>query len=490
MTQKASKNKNLWSATILTSATAFMMMAALSQPALAQTVKSTDTSAATDNSSDPNLNPSAADTTDPNAADVSTAKGPQFSADDISEATVSQRDNLRIGSLSDRTTSLDGLRRKPAEADPSGMRIGSFILRTSVGNGIGVEKTVSGGTSSTRTYLQTDGKGELVSDWDLHELRVTATGIWQKNIGGSGETNPSANLDAKLRLDVDRLTTLNFTGGYHFYRETSTDPNSISGANVQSGVNQLVGGVEAKREFGQFRGTVGASVTRNIYGAATLNDGTNYSMSDRNETTGELRMRIGYQISPALTPFVEGSVGRLYYDQTLDRSGYNRNASYAGLKAGTELDLGEKLRGELAAGYKTMTFRDSRLASINALTIDGSTTWSPLRGTDVTLGVSTGIDPSTTAGVSGSTYYALNAAVAHEMIDNLVARLSGSATFWNFKPSGIIANQHELVADMGLTWSMNSSVDLAGDLIWDRTEFQNAGNSTVWKAIASVRVKR
>ena len=490
MTRKTNKNRNLWSTSILVPAAAILCLASLGQPALAQTVKSTDTSASSDNTADPNLSPTDTDTTSAAAAGDTAKKGPLFSADDISEATVSQRDNLRTGAISDRENSIDSLRRKPAEADPSGIRIGSFILRTSIGNGIGVERTVSGGTSSTRSYLQTDGKGELVSDWDLHELRVTGEGVWQKNIGGSGETNPSANLDASLRLDVDRLTTLKLTGGYHFYRETSTDPNSISGANVQSGVNQLSGGIEAKREFGQFRGTVGATVTRSIYGAATLNDGTNYSMSDRNETTGELRLRVGYQISPALTPFVEGNAGRLFYDQTLDRSGYNRSASYVGLKAGTELDLGEKLRGELAAGYRTMTFRDSRLPSINALTIDGSATWSPLRGTDVTLGVSTGMDPSTTSGVSGSTYYALNAAIAHEMIDRLVARLSGTATFWNFKPAGTIANEHEFVADMGLTWSMNSSVDLAGDLIWDRTEFQNAGNSTVWKAIASIRVKR
>ncbi len=144
-------------------------------------------------------------------------------------------------------------------------------------------------------------------------------------------------------------------------------------------------------------------------------------MSDRNQTTAEGRVRLGYQISPALIPFVEASLGRAISDQTLDRNGYNRNANIYAAKAGVQLDFTEKLRGEVAAGYKQVRYFDARLSKIDAFTLDGKVDWSPIRGTDVAFTLATGIEPSTTAGISGSTYYTVGAAVSQQMIDNLVA---------------------------------------------------------------------
>jgi hypothetical protein len=293
-----------------------------------------------------------------------------------------------------------------------------------------------------------------------------------------------------LRLDVDRLTTANLTAGYSFARESNTDPNSIVGASVQSGIHTFTGGADLTREFGHIRGTVGGTLTRTVYSAATLSDGTSLTMSDRNQTAAEMKMRIGYELSPALIPFVEGSIGRIYRDQTLDSSGYNRNArTYAG-KAGVEVNFGEKLSGEISGGYRQVKYFDSRLAGIGAPTADGKIVWSPIRGTVVNFGLTTGIDPSTTAGVSGSTYYGLSAGLSQQMIDNLVARLSGSSIYRRFSPNGIASDQTEWVASAGLTWSFSRYLELAGDVSWNYTDVKTGTDTTTWKAIAELRIKR
>lgn len=406
------------------------------------------------------------------------------------DGSILGRLNLRMSPDNTRTGTIGDLRPRLSDIDAPGIRVGTFIIRPSIGQGIGVEKQTSGGSTTTRSYLQTTGKLQIVSDWAIHQLTINATGIWQNNIGGSGSTQPSATIDGKLRLDVDRLTIANLTALYSFQRESSTDPNSIAGASVQSGIHTMQGGADITREFGRIRGTVGGTLTRNVYTAATLSDGTLNSMSDRNQTDAEMKLRVGYELSPAVIPFVELSGGRIFRDRTLDRNGYNRNANVYAAKTGVEFDFGDKLRGEVSVGYKKMRYFDSRLSNIDAFTTDGTVYWSPIRGTDVTLGLTTGIDPSTTAGVSGATYYTLSTGLSQQMIDNLVARLSGSTTFRHFAPTGIASDQTEYMAGAGLTWSLSRYIELAGDVSWNYTDVKTGTDTTTWKALAEIRVKR
>lgn len=400
------------------------------------------------------------------------------------------RMNFREPADNTRTGSIDNLRPRREDIDAPGVRVGSFIIRPSIGEGIGAESTTYGGTTTTRSFLQTTGKADIISDWSLHQLSISAAGVWQTNIGGSGQTKPTANVDAKLRLDVDRLTIANLTAGYAFARESSTDPNSIVGATTQSGVHTFKGGADITREFGDFRGTVAGTLTRNVYTPATLADGSQMSMSDRNQTTTEGRLRLGYEISPALIPFVEASIGRAISDQTLDRNGYNRNADIYAAKAGVQLDFTEKLRGEVSAGYKQVRYYDARLSRISAFTVDGKVDWSPIRGTDVNLTLTTGIDPSTTAGVSGSTYHTISTSISQQMIDNLVATLGGAATYRQFSPTGVASDQTEWAATAGLTWSLSRYLELAGTVAWNFTDVKTGTDTHSWSAIAELRVKR
>ncbi len=425
-------------------------------------------------------------TTQPRPAAVSSAARPASPAPDD----MFGRMNFREPMDNTRTGSIDNLRPRREDIEAPGVRVGTFIIRPSVGEGIGVESTTYGGATTTRSFLQTTAKADIISDWSLHQLSISAAGVWQTNIGGSGQTKPTANVDAKLRLDIDRLTVANLTAGYSFARESSTDPNSIVGATTQSGVHTFKAGADVTREFGKFRGTVAGTLTRNVYTAATLADGSQLSMSDRNQTIPEGRVRLGYQISPAITPFVEASLGRAISDQTLDRNGYNRNANTYAAKAGVELDFTEKLRGEVAVGYKQVRYVDSRLAKIDAFTVDGKVDWSPIRGTNVNLTLTTGIDPSTTAGVSGSTYHTISTTVSQQMIDNLVATLGGAATYRQFAPTGIASDQTEWSANAGLAWSLSRYIELAGTVAWNYTDVKTGTDTRSWSALAELRVKR
>jgi hypothetical protein len=396
----------------------------------------------------------------------------------------------RAERLNQREGNLDGARSNFGDPyEPTGVRVGTFILRPSLSQNLGYEKRKTGGTSTSRTFSQTGIRGSLTSDWSRHQLTIDAEGIYERNISGVGETEPQVRVNSDLRLDLSDDTIANITAGYDFERESSSDPNAINGASVQSGVQTLTGGAKVTRDFGVIRGTVGAEIERRAYGSATLSDGSKLVLSERDYTQGTVTGRIGYELSPALIPYLEASVGRSFYDEKQDSLGYERSATTLGGRAGVEVDLGEKLRGDLGMGYKRATFDDSRLAALEGLTVDGSVLWSPQRGTDLRLGLRTELEPSTAAGQSGYVNYGLTADLTHELRENLVARLSGAYTWRNF-PEGSSTDQNIYLVGAGLTWDINRWLALTGDVSYELTRQSGAQNTGVTRAGIGLVLRR
>jgi hypothetical protein len=104
------------------------------------------------------------------------------------------------------------------------------VLRPTVSQSINTETQKDGSAKETRAFLETDMKTTLTSDWGLHQLLITSEGAWQRNVSGEGEEQPDFKINGDLRLDLPEETTAHLTGGYHFYREDTDDPNAIQNA--------------------------------------------------------------------------------------------------------------------------------------------------------------------------------------------------------------------------------------------------------------------
>lgn len=427
-------------------------------------------------------------------ATASTAAQPALS-EDAAAALAGADDTFgpaerRADRLNMREGNVDGSRSNFGDPyEPTGIRVGTFILRPSISQNLGHEKTKNGSTSTSRTYSQTGFRGSLTSDWSRHQLTVEGEGIYQRNISGTGETEPRARLDADLRLDLSDDTIANITAGYDFERESSSDPNAINNASVQSGVHTYTAGARVTRDFGMIRGTIGTELERRTFGSATLSDGSKLVLSDRNYTEGTLTGRIGYELSPALIPYLEASVGRSIYDDKRDALGYERSAMTLGGRAGVEIDLGEKLRGDLGIGYSRATFDDSRLAALKALTVDGSVFWSPQRGTDLRLGLATTLDPSTAAGASGYVSYAATADLTHELRDNLVARLNSAYTLRDFQTAWT-TDQNIYLVGAGITWNINRWLAMTGDVSYELTRQSGTTDTGITRAGIGLVLRR
>ena len=435
------------------------------------------------------------DATDPAADDQAADDSPPFATDirssiDPSDALDEQalqelrRQNMReatVDRLSTRTT--DG------RNDAQGVRVGSFILRPSITETIGSERTTTGNDSTTRTYLRSGLKASLTSDWSLHQLRIDAEGSWDKTLSGIRSDDPEGKIQAQLRLDLSDETTATLKAGYSLQHEDIGDPNAVANAATQADVNEYTAGLDVMRDLGVIRTTVGLDVTRQVYGDAVLANGDRLSQSERDSNTGRIRGRLGYELSPALIPFLEASYGRTIYDEHRDSLGYVRDADLYALKAGIETDFGEKLKGELAGGYLIADFDDPALRSISAATIDGSALWSPYRGTDVSLNLRTTIEPTTTPGASGSTAYTGTTVLSQVILQNLTGQVSGGLTLRDYSQESI-PFQTVLTLGTGLTWGISRSLDLNADVTWERTRQDGVASLEVLRAGIGLTLKR
>lgn len=368
-----------------------------------------------------------------------------------------------------------------------GIRIGTLTLRPSISQTLNHENKSFATGSTSRNYTTTEIRGTLTSDWARHALTVTGDGAYQRNLGGSsaGE-QPSANIAADLRLDLGDGTEAHLTAGYAFSREDTNDPNAVTGASVQGGEHVFTTGASVERNLGILKALAELDLSRTIYTDAKGINGQAISLSDRDRFGTDIRGRLGYELSPALIPFLEITAGLSNYDQTRDNSGYERSSQSYGAKVGTQIDLGEKLKGEAAVGYLRRGYDDDRLAAINALTMDGNLVWSPQRGTDVSLGLRTTIQDFAAGSVGGWVSRQLTAGLTQQLRSDLVAKLTAGIERRSYMTSSI-KDETEYVAGAGLTWNINRYLDFTTDISYETTPVTK---DRQWRIGAGLTLKR
>ena len=130
------------------------------------------------------------------------------------------------------------------------------------------------------------------------------------------------------------------------------------------------------------------------------------------------------------------------------------------MRAGLAFDRGEKLSGEIAAGWIREDFDDSRLEPLSTPTISADILWSPMRGTDVRLTGATILEGTTTPGESGSVLYATNLEIEREIRANLTGAAELGVAWRDY--SGSDGQETIFDAEASLTWWLNRYAGIVG----------------------------
>ncbi|MCO6393348.1 outer membrane beta-barrel protein [Aliihoeflea aestuarii] len=381
--------------------------------------------------------------------------------------------NLRVGTDAERINSIETTRRGSPDDPfaPVGLRLGTFELFPSIEQGIGWTSNADGGVEGDEAfYSETTGRFDLRSDWSRHEARLNGFGILRRDIAGAEIRDVEAGLDGELRFDFSDGYEGRAAFGYLHRPESATAPDTVEGAVSRPDRDTLSGELGIAREIARLRLGLTAAATRDTFSDAELPDGTIISQKDRNSTLAVLRLRTGYEVSPALIPFAEIEAGRRIYDNEIDAAGFRRSADRMALRGGIAIDIAEKWRGEAFAGWLWETPDDEAFERVSGLELGGTLAWSPVRGTIVDLNALTSVEGATAPGAGGSLLYAANLSVTRELRANLTGTAGIGLDYRDYANS----SAHDLTwsGQLALTWWFNRYLGLTG-----RARYENFTSS-------------
>ncbi len=402
-------------------------------------------------------------------SDVPTPDGrPQRLGDEDPDTTAGIAGNEfaraeRAGRENQREPSIEGSAAKAVQ-DPftaPGIAVGSFTLRPTLDTGLRWTSNSDSSAGGKPAYLsETTLRLRADSNWSRHRLALEAFGSWQKSVSGEETDDPESGLAAEFQVDVSAQTALTGALSWNYSKEAASAPAAVVGALTQPDLNKLAGSLGLSHQYGPIGLRLNTNLERSSYGDATDSLGVLVSQEDRNNTFAGVTLRAGYDISPAITPFVEAELGRRIFDNESDSFGLARAATrYAG-RAGMEMDLGEKLRGNIAAGYLLEDIDDNALEDVAGLSLAGNLTWSPIRGTNVNLNATTTVEGSSSATSSGSLLHALSVAVNHKARDNFDLNANLGASLRDYVSAS--PNEITLSAGAGFIYWFNRYAGLNG----------------------------
>jgi hypothetical protein len=370
-------------------------------------------------------------------------------------------------------------RKKPSEEDPwqpTGVKVGSFILRPAVDVTGGWESNpagVRGGSGSSYTTVQ--GALDVASDWAHDSFTASLRGGYTRYFDLPDLDVPTASGNADLKVDVghDVTADLQLRGG--ITTQNSYSPNLPAGVVGRPEVYNVGTTIGATWKPNRLSLTAEGLVDRYLYQDIKLANGTTASAADQNETDYELRLRAGYDLTPDFTPFVQASVNRHQRDLTVDFAGDRESSSGVGAVVGARWGVPGLITAEGDVGYQVQRPDDRRLPDLSGPVFDASVVYNLSALTTITLKGSTGIGATVLPGSPGALDYSGRLQVDHALRRWLT--VTAALGFEHIDYTGVALTQDLYTAELAVEWKLSRDVALRARLAHNRLASSVPGQS-------------
>jgi hypothetical protein len=375
--------------------------------------------------------------------------------------------------------------------DPTGIAAGSFRLRPAIeisgGYDTNPARTTVGGGSSNFGIVAPQLLAS--SNWSRHELTADLRGSYTSYGAAPSLDRPA--FDGKIdgRIDVTSLTRIDLESRLRIATDNPGSPNIQAGL-AKLPISATVGGsVGVGQRLNRFDVALKGGIDRTTYQNSVFTDGTSASNDDRNFDQYSTQLRVGYESTPAVKPFVEIDADHRRHDIAVDRSGIDRDSQGSAVKIGSTFELSRLLTGQLAFGYLQRAYADPSLQDLKGPTFDASLTWLASALTTVKLTALTSANESTLVGVSGVFTHELGIEVDHAFRTWLDAtvKFTGDRDAY----VGLPRLDNRYAGSFGLIYKLNRDMQLKGELRREWLTSNMAGNNyQAYVALLGVRLQR
>lgn len=359
---------------------------------------------------------------------------------------------------------------------PLGLRAGGFFMFPSVETGLRVTDNVSRQPQGRRDdvgYFVAPSM-RLESDWVRHSFSVDASSRHVYYFDNPSEDETDVDIRLRSRIDVRRSTDIALVAGYNLQQEGRGSIDVPGAAAEPPNEHRFDGSATLTHRFNRLEASVGGSAEYNLFEDVSLVGGGTQNNSDRNYTEIEGVLRLGYNVSPKIQPFVSGRYSVRRHDDETDDNGLRRDSDGFKVEVGVRVEASALLFGEVAVGYVRREFDDTALADVDGVTVDATVTWLPTEITTIELTAGTNVEETSAGTLSGAIERSVGVSVSHALRRNLT--VAGRALYSIEDFSGGSLEEETLLLSAGLTYQFNRMLALTAGYTHEKFTSSIAGS--------------
>ncbi len=318
--------------------------------------------------------------------------------------------------------------------DPIGIGLGSLRLLPTLEATYGYDDNPNRRIATAATgsrLVRGEGGLNVRSDWARHDFQGQMRLGYSEYFDVPSASRPDGAGTFLARYDLTRDTALNVGGRFNLDTLRPGAPAILSGVATVTATNRPIiftfgttAGVTQR--FNRLALTLRGTFDRSLYENVRYSDGSTFEFSRLNYNAFGGVARAAYEISPNLTPFVEGTLDTRIHNSRLDMNNYLRDSRGYAVRGGAQVRISELLRGEASGGYAERDYDDPRLPRLRGPTIDAELIYTPSALTTVTLRGATTLNEIPIAGAAGALNRTITAQLSHDFLRNLNLTATGS----------------------------------------------------------------
>lgn len=308
--------------------------------------------------------------------------------------------------------------RARSQYSPLGIRIGGFILSPRLVIRGEYEDNVykrSGNLKQHDYILHVDPSLTLKSNWNRHAVAISANGNITYHDRYKNEDWQDFRVNAKGRYDI---LNGSFVGGnirFSRQHEGRGSADSTIGLKEVTRLHMISGDISGQHQINRMRIAVSNNSQYIYYEDSQFRNGRTLNNSDRDRFQNNTTLTLNYKINERYEGFVRGSYDFREYDDKKDDLGVDRSSDGYKAEAGINIELSNKLEGDIFAGYKRQDYAEG---SVKGISGGFGLQWFPTGITTVSTKLSRSIEETILNRYLGSFRTNISLRVDHELLRN------------------------------------------------------------------------
>lgn len=319
--------------------------------------------------------------------------------------------------------------RERPEYDAQGVHMGGFFFFPEASVGIESNSNVFADDTFEESDLLTTAElaGELRSNWNTHELNLSAAVKGRSYQEFSEQDAIDWRLGAETRIDASRLFYIFAHADYeNAHEDLSSSPTTslLAEPVPYTALNAELG---VQKTFNRVRVTLSGQGEQYDYGDADLQGGGTLLGDERDFRETAVLGRIDYALSPGTAMFLSGRAYERDFD--LDPPSpvapVDRDATGYEVLAGVNFDLTNLMTGELGVGYLQEEYDEPGAEEVSGVAVRGAINWFPDELWTVGLELERKTEPPGAPGALGFVRSSAQLHADYEFRRNIIFGISG-----------------------------------------------------------------